>query len=71
MIQLEYDQQTAGVRVSFVICDKLNGTLPDGLDVQLFCKQGGKSVDGSKWVIPQNTKTLETVKTILERVIDG
>jgi len=68
MIRLEYDQQTAGVRISFVVqADDASMTTKD-LDIQAFCKQG-ISIDG-KWEIPQNSKTLKTVKVFLERVIE-
>ena len=58
MIELQYDVNTAGTRVSFVIKDgELTMEIPDHL--KEACKLG-KSVDGV-CTLPQNDKTLEMV----------
>lgn len=61
MIKLEYDVNTAGVRVSFVLRDG-----PKSSDVlNAFDAVLGRS-EGGKKIIPQTVETLDTVMRILE-----
>lgn len=57
MIRLEYDVQTAGVRVSFVVRDRAV-SMPSMDDL---LKQG-ESV-GDKWLVAQN---LDTMKVLIK-----
>jgi hypothetical protein len=65
MIQLEYDVQTAGVRVSFI--------LPDGTCAMPM--QPGKHLMGAvskegSWMAPQNPANIKTLITMLECLLD-
>lgn len=62
MINLEYDVNTAGVRVSFVLRD---GPQSSGLLDDAFT--GLRRSDGNgKWVIPQTVENLDVVRRMLE-----
>jgi hypothetical protein len=64
MIKLEYDVQTAGVRVSFVVKDG-EGTLPEGISPSNW----ENAVKGdSSFNAPQTENNLGIVKRLLEAV---
>lgn len=65
MIELGYDVNTSGVRVSFVLTDG-----PRSSDVLDDAFTGLGRSEGSKRIIPQNTETLDTVMQILEAARD-
>lgn len=68
MIRLEYDQQTDGIRVSFVVSDAVNGMTSASSNIQSLC-QRGQSV-GDTCEVPQGPDTLWRLKALLERVIE-
>ncbi len=61
MITLEYDVNTAGVRVSFVLRDG-----PKSADVLKDAESHLGRSEGGKKIIPQTVETLDTVMRILE-----
>jgi hypothetical protein len=65
MIRLEYDVQTAGVRVSFIILDGACA-MPLPPERQFV---GGESHEGS-WMAPQNQENIKTLITMLECLLD-
>jgi hypothetical protein len=62
MIHLEYDVPTAGVRVSFVVCD---GAMSCDAPGEF---EGSQNVEGTKH-IPQNRNNLAVVSSLLEAAV--
>lgn len=66
MIRMEYDVQTAGVRVSFVMLDGDTVALPAQIEKLLM---GSVSREGH-WTAPQSLENIGTLIAMLESLLD-
>lgn len=66
MIQFEYDQPTAGCRISFVLRDN-EMTVPIGEDFDTIRKVG-EFGPGGRWSYQQNKQNIQMLKRILEHL---
>lgn len=65
MIRMEYDVQTAGVRVSFIMVD---GEVAMPLPPERQFVGGVRRDD--EWLVPQNPENIKTLIAMLECLLD-